>query len=96
MEALIGNIEAIVLMYLPVVLAVVTQLISYITTFTKLKSIKVKEDIDASLAQTKEEMKALNSTMHRMIKDNEELREVNRVLVEKITHIEQNGGSLYD
>lgn len=96
MEELMGNIEALIVMYLPVVLAVVTQLISYITTFAKLKSIKVKEDIDASLESTKQEMKELNSTMHRMIKDNEELREANRVLVEKITHIEQNGGNLYD
>ena len=48
MTELLTNIEALIAMYAPIVLSMFIQFSNFIIVYKKLKTIKVKEDIDAS------------------------------------------------
>lgn len=96
MEELIGNAQALIAMYLPIILSLGTQIASFVVTFVKLKGIKIKEDINAGLSDTSKEIELLVGEIRTLIKENEDLKKANKVLIEKITHIEQVEGAIYD
>ena len=49
MEAIIGNIEAMIAMYAPIVLTYVAHIIDWLVLWRKLKTINVKRDINETL-----------------------------------------------
>lgn len=80
MTELLTNIEALIAMYAPIVLSMFIQLCNFIVVWKKLKTIKVKEDIDASLTE-------LNENMKQLVADNAELRKANKKLMEQLTKV---------
>lgn len=80
MTELLTNIEALIAMYAPIVLSMFIQLSNFIIMWKKLKTIKVKEDIQESLAE-------LNDNMKQLVADNAELRKANKKLMEQLTKV---------
>ena len=80
MTELLTNIEALIAMYAPIVLSMLIQLSNFIIVWKKLKTIKVKEDIDSSLTE-------LNENMKQLVADNAELRKANKKLMEQLTKV---------
>ena len=80
MTELLTNIEALIAMYAPILLSMFIQLGNFIIMWNKLKTIKVKEDIDASLTE-------LNENMKQLVADNAELRKANKKLMEQLTKV---------
>ena len=80
MTELLTNIEALIAMYAPIVLSMFIQLSNFIIVWKKLKTIKVKEDIDSSLTE-------LNENMKQLVADNAELRKANKKLMEQLTKV---------
>ena len=80
MTELLTNIEALIAMYAPILLSMFIQLCNFIVVWKKLQTIKVKEDIDASLTE-------LNENMKQLVADNAELRKANKKLMEQLTKV---------
>lgn len=80
MTELLTNIEALIAMYAPIVLSMFIQLSNLIIVYKKLKTIRVKEDIQESLAE-------LNDNMKQLVADNAELRKANKKLMEQLTKV---------
>lgn len=80
MTELLTNIEALIAMYAPIVLSIIIQLGNFIIVWKKLKTIKVKEDIDESLTE-------LNTNIKQLVADNAELRKANKKLMEQLTKV---------
>ena len=80
MTELLTNIEALIAMYAPIVLSMFIQSSNFIIVYKKLKTIKVKEDIDSSLTE-------LNENMKQLVADNAELRKANKKLMEQLTKV---------
>ena len=82
MPEIIGNVEAMIAMYAPVVLTYVIQFVDWIVLWGKLKSINVKKDIQETLGDLVEQNKQL-------VQDNAELRKLNKEILEQLTRIKQ-------
>ena len=82
MEAIIGNVEAMIAMYAPMVLTYIIQLVDWIVLWRKLKTINVKKDINETLGDLIEQNKQL-------VQDNAELRKLNKEILEQLTRIKQ-------
>ena len=82
MEAIIGNLEAMIAMYAPMVLTYVIQFVDWIVLWRKLKSINVKKDINETIGDLVEQNKQL-------VQDNAELRKLNKEILEQLTRIKQ-------
>lgn len=80
MTELLTNIEALIAMYAPILLSMFIQLGNFMIMWKKLKTINVKEDIDASLTE-------LNENMKQLVADNAELRKANKKLMEQLTKV---------
>ena len=80
MTELLTNIEALIAMYAPIVLSMFIQLSNFIIVYKKLKTIRVKEDIDSSLTE-------LNENMKQLVADHAELRKANKKLMEQLTKV---------
>ena len=82
MPEIIGNVEAMIAMYAPVVLTYIIQFVDWVVLWVKLKSINVKKDIQESLGDLVEQNKQL-------VQDNAELRKLNKEILEQLTRIKQ-------
>lgn len=82
MPEIIGNLEAMIAMFAPVVLTYVVQFVDWIVLWRKLKSINVKRDINETLGDLVEQNKQL-------VQDNAELRKLNKEILEQLTRIKQ-------
>lgn len=82
MEAIIGNIEAMIAMYAPMVLTYIIQLVDWVVLWKKLKTINVKKDIQESLGDLIEQNKQL-------VQDNAELKKQNKQILEQLTKVKQ-------
>ena len=84
MEAIIGNLEAMIAMYAPIVLTYVAHIIDWLVLWRKLKTINVKRDINETLGDLVEQNRQL-------VQDNAELRKLNKEILEQLTRIKQEG-----
>lgn len=82
MEAIIGNIEAMIAMYAPMVLTYIIQLVDWVVLWKKLKTINVKKDINETLGDLIEQNKQL-------VQDNAELKKQNKQILEQLTKVKQ-------
>lgn len=82
MPEIIGNVEAMIAMYAPVVLTYVIQFVDWIVLWGKLKTINVKKEINETLGDLVEQNKQL-------VQDNAELRKLNKEILEQLTRIKQ-------
>ena len=82
MEAIIGNVEAIIAMYAPIVLTYVAHIIDWLVLWRKLKTINVKRDINETLGELVEQNRQL-------VQDNAELRKLNKEILEQLTKVKQ-------
>ena len=86
MEAIIGNIEAMIAMYAPMVLTYIIQIVDWVVLWKKLKSINVKKDINETIGDLVEQNKQL-------VQDNAELRKLNKTIrSSKLYSCKQNRG----
>lgn len=84
MEAIIGNLEAMIVMYAPVVLTYVAHIIDWLVLWKKVRNINVKRDIQETLGELVEQNKQL-------VQDNAELRKLNKEILEQLTRVKQEG-----
>ena len=84
MEAIIGNLEAMIAMYAPVVLTYVAHIIDWLVLWKKVRNIDVKRDIQETLGELVEQNRQL-------VQDNAELRKLNKEILEQLTRIKQEG-----
>ena len=82
MEAIIGNLEAMIAMYAPIVLTYVAHIIDWLVLWRKLKTINVKRDINETLGDLVEQNRQL-------VQDNAELRKLNKEILEQLTKVKQ-------
>lgn len=82
MPEIISNIESLIVMYAPVVLTYVAQIIDWLVLWKKVRNIDVKRDIQETLGDLVEQNKQL-------VQDNAELRKLNKELLEQLTRIKQ-------
>ena len=84
MTEIIGNLEAMLAMYAPMVLTYIVQIVDWVVLWRKLKSINVKKDINETIGDLVEQNKQL-------VQDNAELRKLNKEILEQLTRIKQEG-----
>ena len=84
MEAIIGNLEAMIAMYAPVVLTYVAHIIDWLVLWKKVRNIDVKRDIQETLGELVEQNRQL-------VQDNAELRKLNKEILEQLTKVKQEG-----
>ena len=84
MEAIIGNIEAMIAMYAPMVLTYIIQLVDWVVLWRKLKSINVKESEHVNRKSIR-----LMSKNKQLVQDNAELRKLNKEILEQLTKVKQ-------
>lgn len=82
MEAIIGNLEAMIAMYAPVVLTYVAHIIDWLVLWKKVRNIDVKRDIQETLGELVEQNRQL-------VQDNAELRKLNKEILEQLTRVKQ-------
>ena len=82
MTEIIGNLEAMIAMYAPMVLTYIVQIVDWAVLWRKLKSINVKKDINETLGDLVEQNKQL-------VQDNAELRKLNKEILEQVTKVKQ-------
>ena len=82
MTEIIGNLEAMLAMYAPMVLTYIVQIVDWAVLWRKLKSINVKKDINETLGDLVEQNKQL-------VEDNAELRKLNKEILEQVTKVKQ-------
>lgn len=82
MTEIIGNLEAMLAMYAPMVLTYIVQIVDWAVLWRKLKSINVKKDINETLGDLVEQNKQL-------VQDNAELRKLNKEILEQMTKVKQ-------
>ena len=82
MEAIIGNVEAIIAMYAPIVLTYVAHIIDWLVLWKKVRNIDVKRDIQETLGELVEQNRQL-------VQDNAELRKLNKEILEQLTKVKQ-------
>lgn len=82
MTEIIGNLEAMLAMYAPMVLTYIVQIVDWAVLWRKLKSINVKKDINETLGDLVEQNKQL-------VQDNAELRKLNKEILEQVTKVKQ-------
>lgn len=82
MTEIIGNLEAMIAMYAPMVLTYIVQIVDWAVLWRKLKSINVKKDINETLGDLVEQNKQL-------VQDNAELRKLNKEILEQLTKVKQ-------
>lgn len=82
MVEIIGNLEAMLAMYAPMVLTYIVQIVDWAVLWRKLKSINVKKDINETLGDLVEQNKQL-------VQDNAELRKLNKEILEQLTKVKQ-------
>lgn len=82
MVEIIGNLEAMLAMYAPMVLTYIVQIVDWAVLWRKLKSINVKKDINETLGDLVEQNKQL-------VQDNAELRKLNKEILEQMTKVKQ-------
>ena len=82
MEAIIGNLEAIIAMYAPIVLTYVAHIIDWLVLWKKVRKIDVKRDIQETLGELVEQNRQL-------VQDNAELRKLNKEILEQLTKVKQ-------
>ena len=82
MPEIIGNVEAMIAMYAPVVLTYVAHIIDWLVLWKKVRTIDVKRDIQETLGDLVEQNKQL-------VQDNAELRKLNKEILEQLTRIKQ-------
>lgn len=82
MEAIINNIEALIVMYAPVVLTYVAHIIDWLVLWKKVRNINVKRDIQETLGELVEQNRQL-------VQDNAELRKLNKEILEQLTKVKQ-------
>lgn len=82
MTEIIGNLEAMLAMYAPMVLTYIVQIVDWAVLWRKLKSINVKKDINETLGDLVEQNKQL-------VQDNAELRKLNKEILEQLTKVKQ-------
>ena len=82
MEAIIGNLEAMIAMYAPVVLTYVAHIIDWLVLWKKVRNIDVKRDIQETLGELVEQNRQL-------VQDNAELRKLNKEILEQLTKVKQ-------
>lgn len=82
MTEIIGNLEALIAIYAPMVLTYIVQIVDWAVLWRKLKSINVKKDINETLGDLVEQNKQL-------VQDNAELRKLNKEILEQLTKVKQ-------
>ena len=82
MTEIIGNLEAMIAMYAPIVLTYVAHIIDWLVLWRKLKTINVKRDIQETLGELVEQNRPL-------VQDNAELRKQNKEILEQLTKVKQ-------
>ena len=82
MVEIINNIEALIVMYAPVVLTYVAHIIDWLVLWKKVRNINVKRDIQETLGELVEQNRQL-------VQDNAELRKLNKEILEQLTKVKQ-------
>lgn len=82
MVEIINNIEALIVMYAPVVLTYVAHIIDWLVLWKKVRNIDVKRDIQETLGELVEQNRQL-------VQDNAELRKLNKEILEQLTRVKQ-------
>lgn len=82
MVEIINNIEALIVMYAPVVLTYVAHIIDWLVLWKKVRNIDVKRDIQETLGELVEQNRQL-------VQDNAELRKLNKEILEQLTKVKQ-------
>lgn len=85
---ILNNAETLILLYAPMVMTVISTLVNFIAIFKKLKTIKVKEDMNEALTGTNEDIKELIAQTKIIHQENEMLRQKLNKVIENITKIE--------
>lgn len=81
MEEFIGNVEALVILYGPIIFTYLLQIIGFIQAAMRLKKMNVKEDVTAIVKPLKTTIADLSTKLEFSLKQSEEAKAMNNIIV---------------
>lgn len=94
MEEFIGNAEALVILYAPIVFTYLLQIIGFIQAAMRLKKMNVKEDVTAIVKPLKATIADLSMKLESSLKQSEEAKAMNNIIVNENISLKRDYAAL--
>lgn len=94
MEEFIGNVEALVVLYAPIVFTYLLQIIGFIQAAMRLKKMNVKEDVTSIIKPLKITIADLSTKLESSLKQSEEAKAMNNIIVNENISLKRDYAAL--
>lgn len=88
MKEILDQAYGLIMLYTPMIITVISTLINFVVLFRKLKSIKVKDEMNNALTNTNTEINELTKQVKLVVQENDALRRRTGMLIEALSHVE--------
>lgn len=88
MKELLDKAYGLIVLYTPMILTVISTFINFVILFRKLKSIKIKDEINNAITNTNTEINELTEQVKLVVQENDALRRRTGILIEALSRVE--------
>lgn len=88
MKEILDKAYGLIVLYTPMIITVISSFINFNVLFRKLKSIKVKDEMNNALTATNIEINELTKQIKLVVQENDALRRRTGMLIEALTRVE--------
>lgn len=88
MKELLDKAYGLIVLYTPMIITVISTLINFVVLFRKLKSIKIKDEMNNALTNTNTEINELTQQIKLVVQENDALRRRTGMLIEALSRVE--------
>lgn len=88
MKELLDKTYGLIVLYTPMIITVISTFINFIALFRKLKSIKIKDEMNNALTNTNTEINELTQQIKLVVQENDALRRRTGMLIEALSRVE--------
>lgn len=88
MKELLDKAYGLIVLYTPMIITVISTFINFVILFRKLKSIKIKDEINNAITNTNTEINELTEQVKLVVQENDALRRRTGILIEALSRVE--------
>lgn len=88
MKEILDKAYGLIVLYTPMIITVISTFINFVVLFRKLKSIKIKDEMNNALTNTNTEINELTKQVKLVVQENDALRRRTGMLIEALTRVE--------
>lgn len=88
MKELLDKAYGLIVLYTPMIITVISTFINFVVLFRKLKSIKIKDEMNNALTNTNTEINELTKQVKLVVQENDALRRRTGMLIEALSRVE--------